>query len=386
MTLVEDGRLNLDTPIRAYVTDFRLADPDAQATITLRQLLTMTAGLDNGPYYDYGRGDDALGRYVEVLAGIAQVFAPGSAFGYSNASTNVAGYVAARVTGQTWERLLSERVWKPLGLRHSALFAEDLLLHPVALGYKRAGSEIHRTPEWSLPRSLAPAGGLTCCSAGDLLALARMFLNRGESKQGVRVVSETGIETMQQSQIKLPTRLFADEWCVGPYLKRWDNCLIYGHSGTNLSGSSTLLWCPARSAAIATVTNVPEQGYPLADAIFDAVFPQVFGINKPRAVTPDSANAVQTDLRPYVGRFEAFGITQSVVIESGTLKLTSRTIVAPHTDVTGCELIPLGDGRFLPRELRLSGNRNWDMAFWGLDMAGRATHSLHGTFPLRRTG
>lgn len=126
MTLVDEGKLDLDLPVRDYIVPFRLADAKAEETVTLRHLLSMSGGLDNGPYYDYGRGDDALGRYVEALSGIPQIFPPGTAFGYSNASTVVSGYAATRVMGRCWEQLITERLFGPLSLRHSAMFAEDL--------------------------------------------------------------------------------------------------------------------------------------------------------------------------------------------------------------------------------------------------------------------
>jgi CubicO group peptidase (beta-lactamase class C family) len=388
LSLVDAGTLDLDVPVREYVRNFRLADAGAEELVTLRYLLSMTAGLDNGPYFDYGRGDDALYRYVEVLAGIPQVFPPGSAFGYSNASSNVAGYVAQRVTGQTWEQLLIDRLVNSLGLQHFALFAEDLLLHPVALGYSTAAgrSTLARTPTWCLPRSMAPAGGLTCCSAGDLVRFARLMLNRGECADGRRLLSEAAINTMHQPHVRMQTRLFADDWCVGPYRKNWGGVLVYGHSGTNISGSSTLLWSPERNVAAATVVNVADRGYMFADAVFDTIFPEMFGIRKPKTVTPESVTPVPIELEPYVGRFEAFGMIQDFEVEDGTLKLTAKMAVAPNMEVERSELISLGCGRFFPRDGRVSANRNWDMAFWGTDGAGRATHLLQGIFPLRRTG
>jgi hypothetical protein len=212
-----------------------------------------------------------------------------------------------------------------------------------------------------------------------------MFLDRGKSVEGVQVLSEATIEAMQRPQVRLPTHLFANEWCLGPFRKLWDGHVLFGHSGTNLSGSSMLLWCPQKIMAIATVVNVPDQGYPLADAIFDVVFPQVFDICKPAAATPQNVTAVKTDVHPYVGRFEAFGVTYTFAVDGHDLTLTSTTVHTPDTDVTGCELIALGEGRFLPCDLRVSGNRNWDIAFWGSDASGRATHLLQGIFPLRRT-
>jgi CubicO group peptidase (beta-lactamase class C family) len=386
LMLVDAGKVELETPIREYLPDFRLADPEAQRTITLRHLLSMTAGLDNGTYYDYGRGDDALGRYVEALAAIPQIFAPGSGFGYSNASTNVAGHTLARVMGQTWERLLMERVWAPLRLTQCALFAEDLLRHPLALGYSVSETTVKRVPLWSYPRSIAPAGGLTCSSAGDLVRLARVFLDRGKSIDGVQVLSSDAVRTMQEPQIKLPTHLYADEWCVGPYRKQWGGYALHGHSGTNLGGSSMLLWCPEKNVAIATVVNVANQGYPLADAIFDVVFPQIFGIDKPSAMTLTNARPISTDLAPYVGRFEAFGMRYGFAIEDGKLMLSPEAPEMGLNAAMKCELIPLGEGRFLPSDLRISGNRNWDIAFWGRDPNGRPSNLAQGVFPLRRTG
>jgi CubicO group peptidase (beta-lactamase class C family) len=384
MSLVDAGKLDLDTPVCQYIEDLRLADTDAQQRMTLRHLLSMSSGLDNGTYHDYGRGDDALGRYVQALAGLPQIFAPGAAFGYSNASTNVAGHAAARVLGQTWERALTDRILAPLELASTKLLAEDLLLHPVALGYYKPEPEaqLQRTPVGIL-RSMGPSGAMTYSTAGNLLALARMFLDSGRSLQGTPVLSAAAIETMQQPQVKLPTRLFADEWCVGAYRKQWGNDVLHGHSGTTGSGSSMLLWCPARRVAIATTVNVANQGYPLADRIFDVVFPNLFGIPKPGSLAPPPAPGVRVDHDVYVGRFEAHAMTLDVTSKDGKLMLDGSIWSNPVTD---CELIPLGESRFLPRDPTVSGNRNWDVAFWGRDSRGRTTHFLQGVFPLRRTG
>jgi CubicO group peptidase (beta-lactamase class C family) len=389
MTLVDDGTLDLDRPVKTWIRDFKLADPDATERVTLRQLLSMSAGLDNGPYQDHGRGDDALSRYVASLADIPQVFEPGTAFGYSNAGSNVAGLAAQRAAGKNWETLLAERILRPLGLRQSANFAEDLLFHPVSLGYMhRSGpTDLVRVAVWGLPRSMAPAGGLLCCSAGDLVRMARMFLSGGKAANGSQVVSAARIETMHTPQVTLPTRVTAQKWCTGPYWKQWGGETIYGHSGTNSGGSSMLLWCPAKNIAIATIANVPRQGYPLADRIFDTVFPEMFGITKPATPRPDTVTPVEVDLRRYAGKFEAFGTRFEFADENGRLVVRVGDSAARSAGQPGLtsELIPLGDDRFLPANPALGGNRGWDVAFWGKDAAGRATHYLNGVFALRRS-
>lgn len=389
MSLVDEGRLDLDAPVKRYLPDFRLADTRATETVTLRHLLSMSSGVDNGPYQEYGRGDDALPRYVASLAEIPHLFEPGSAFGYSNAGSNIAGLVAAQVAGKNWETLLVERVLAPLGATQSANFAEDLLFHPVALGYRRSGAaDVTLVRAWGLSRSMAPAGGTLCCSAGDLVKFARMFLARGKSLEGRTVLSESSVQAMHTPQITMPARVTAQKWGLGPYWKQWGGETIHGHSGTNTSGSSMLLWVPTKNVAIATIANVPNQGYPLADRIFDTVFPEIFGIAKPKAPTPATVRRVAVPLDRYLGRFEAHGSRLEFAAEAGKLMARVFSTSAPNQMMPAMisELIPLGDDRFLPADPAMGGNRGWDVAFWGKDAGGRATHFLNGVFATRRTG
>jgi CubicO group peptidase (beta-lactamase class C family) len=387
MTLVDEGVLDLDAPVKTWIKDFSLPDPDSTANITLRQLLSMSAGIDNGPYESYGRGDDALGLYVAAMADIPVIFKAGTAFGYSNASTNISGLAAQRATGSNWETLLAERVLNPLGLKQSANFPEDLLYQAIALGYRYApGAETpERVPYWGLPRSMAPAGASLCCSAGDLVRFATMFLRDGKAESGAQVVSAAGVKIMHTAQVTLPAQLTAQQWCTGPYRKVWDGHAIYGHSGTNTGGSSMLLWCPESNIAIATIANVPRQGYPFADRIFSTVFPQVFDIQKPTLPKPGDVTPAQVDLQRFVGSYDAWSQHRQFVLEGGKRVVMVVEGEERSKPAMTSELIPLGGDRFLPADPALGGNRGWDVAFWGDDGNGRATHYLDGVFALRRT-
>ena len=387
MNLVDEGVLDLDAPVKTWIPGFALGDQEATDRVTLRHLLSMSSGIDNGPYQDYGRGDDALPKYVAALANLPMIFAPGTAYGYSNASTNVSGLAAQLAAGKNWETLLAERILTPLGLKQSANFTEDLLYHPVALGYgySPASETPERVPSWGLPRSMAPAGGLLCCSAGDLVRFARMFLNEGKAEDGTQVISSANVRTMHTPQVTLPTRVLAQKWCTGPYYKVWDGREIFGHSGTNTGGSSMLLWCPEVNVVIATIANVASQGYPFADHIFSTVFPEVFGIRKPPAPDPSKVTRAQVDLNRFAGRFEAWNARRDFSVEDG--KLMARFYFGAETKepALSSEMIPLGGDLFLPADPAMSGNRNWDVAFWGDDGHGRASHYLDGVFASRRT-
>lgn len=382
---IDAGNLELDAPIAEYISDWNIPD-HAENNITLRHLISMTSGLDNGPYLDFGSGNDALEKYVAGMSQIKRVFEPGAGFGYSNASTNISGLAIARSAGTSWETQLTDKIIDPLGLKHTSSDAEEVKSRSFAIGYAAGtgDSEATRIDNWVLWRSMAPAGSSLCGNAGDLVRFGRMFLKGGLNENGNRVLSEQSISSMQTPQITLPSRKFAHKWCLGPLNNTWDGVEVFGHSGTNVAGSSYLLWVPERNFAIATICNTPSLGYPFAKSIFRNVFKEYLNIEIPAALNPETAVRADVDLSRYVGEFEAVGGRMVFALEDR--KLIARQFVGDASEpAIISELIPLGDGRFLPAELAMSGNRNWDVAFWQYDKNGRPQQFLNGAFPMRRS-
>ncbi|MBN9618727.1 MAG: beta-lactamase family protein, partial [Actinobacteria bacterium] len=78
MQLVDEGALDLDAPVRRYLPDFALADEDAAARITVRQLMCHVAGFEGDVFTDTGKGDDRVARYVRRLRDVPQLCPPGA--------------------------------------------------------------------------------------------------------------------------------------------------------------------------------------------------------------------------------------------------------------------------------------------------------------------
>ncbi|MGB9380342.1 MAG: serine hydrolase domain-containing protein, partial [Candidatus Binatus sp.] len=135
MRLVEDGKLTLDQPIRTYLPDFTMRDPEVTTRLTMRHLLTHTGGWDGDFFPDTGNGDDALARYVRLMAELPQLTPLGTILSYNNAAFSLAGRVVEVVTGKTYEAALNELVLQPLGLKHSFLFPTDAMTHSFAVGH-----------------------------------------------------------------------------------------------------------------------------------------------------------------------------------------------------------------------------------------------------------
>ncbi|WP_283132747.1 serine hydrolase domain-containing protein [Rhizohabitans arisaemae] len=364
--LVDEGRADLDAPVSEYLPELRLP---GEGTLTPRHLLSMTSGLDNGPYVDTGRGDDCVARYAELLAEIPPVFAPGEGFGYSNASTVVSGLLIERLTGLTWDEALQRRLAGPAGLARTVSRDEDLVYHRVAVGHT-VGGEVVRP--WCFSRGLGPAGSTLCATAGDLARFGVMILGGGAG-----VLSPDAVATMQTPHTEVEARWFAEQWCAGPYRKVWDGTAVYGHGGTNLGGSSTLVWIPERNTALAVTVNTPSQGYPFADAVFAGVCADLLGLAVP--VRAEPGLGLPVDASRYTGVYRTYDTRYAVTERPGGLAVTAESDGERLT----CDLLPLGDHRFQPADDRLGGMHRWDVAFVpGPD--GRATRFLNGAFAARR--
>ncbi len=77
MMLVEQGKVDLDAPVKKYIKDFKVQDQEVTRKVTVRQLLTHMGGWVGDYFNDFGNGDDALDRMVKDIASTA----PGPAAG-----------------------------------------------------------------------------------------------------------------------------------------------------------------------------------------------------------------------------------------------------------------------------------------------------------------
>jgi CubicO group peptidase (beta-lactamase class C family) len=167
MLLREDGVLRLDDPAQRYVPELRgLRLPAADCRpVTIRQLLTMTAGFPtDDPWGDRQQGMP-LSSFDELLAtgGVRCCWAPGTRFEYSNLGYAVLGRLITAVTGSAYEAAIREMLLTPLGLTTTGFAAEEFSAERVARGYRRDedGGWVELVPDPS--GAFAPMGGIYSC-------------------------------------------------------------------------------------------------------------------------------------------------------------------------------------------------------------------------------
>jgi CubicO group peptidase (beta-lactamase class C family) len=119
MQLVEEGKLDLDTDVNEYLTDFEIRDTYPGNPVTLRHLLTHTAGFED-PLIEGGSGSESLG-VGEYLAESQpeRVRPPGQVHSYSDYGYDLAGYLVQVRSGVPFERYVEQQIFAPLGMTNT---------------------------------------------------------------------------------------------------------------------------------------------------------------------------------------------------------------------------------------------------------------------------
>ncbi len=207
LTLMEEGRLNLDDAVAAYLPELRglrLADGRLpRQGLTVRQLLSQTAGFGADSAGTLDQAAD-LDEYVRRLAALPLAAEPGSRFRDDAICAVVAGKLVEAVSGLRFDAFLHKRLLQPLGMRDTGF-----VVAPAALGRIAAvtttdvNGALVAPPQPPAGQRVTPylngAIGLYS-TAGDYARFAQMLLDGGEL-DGIRVLGRKSVELMLQNHL-----------------------------------------------------------------------------------------------------------------------------------------------------------------------------------------
>ncbi|MFF9507029.1 serine hydrolase domain-containing protein [Streptomyces sp. NPDC014724] len=310
--LADSGRLDLDAPVVDVLPDFAVADARATATITPRQLLNHTSGIEGDHVSDTGRGDDCLARYVEGAGSVGLTNPPGATMSYSSTAYNVLGRIVEVITGLTWDEALKEMICAPLGLEHTVTLPEEVLRFRAAMGHMgEPGEDPVPTPLWNmLPRSAGPYGGI-CATAADVARFARLFVDGGRAPDGTRVMSAEAVEAMLTREVELPDQWFLGaHWGLGWGLFEWDGVRGFGHDGSTFGQLAYLRAVPEAGLAIALLTNGGAAAPKVHEALCRELTAEFAGVAMPEFGPAEDEPEVDT--RPFTGSYRREGFLMTV--------------------------------------------------------------------------
>jgi CubicO group peptidase (beta-lactamase class C family) len=355
MQLAEEGKLDLETPVTRYLPDLQLADDHAQRTITMRHLLTHTSGLEGDYFADFGWGDDALAKYVASLHTVRQWTQPGQLWSYCNSGFNLAGRVIEVLEQKTYEQVVKERIFEPLGMSHSTFFAHEAITFPVSVGHSYdpvsgAGPTIARP--YPIPRSSNPAGGIIS-TVGDLLRFAAVHLQGGQVGER-QLLRSASVEAMQQPQVKAAN--FADAYGIGWALRTPGGHRLVEHGGSTNGFQAQLLLVPEQRFAIAVLTN-SSRGTNAIRAIEEWALARYCGIALER---PGSLALAPAQLARVTGRYRRPNVEIQVRTEDGNIVLEStmrHPLTGEQTQLPPIVAMPISVNEFLVTEGDYAGMR-----------------------------
>ena len=218
LQLVEQGKLDLDAPVKKYLPWFSMRDGaagrNASERITLRQLLHHTSGIPNPTgetalVHDNHRSD-ALEMQVRSFAQAELARPPGSGMEYANANYQIAGLVVQTVSGMSIEDYIAGRIFGPLEMKHSHTSPEAAVRDGLATGYRYWFNHPIAFSRQPYPRGCFPSGFMIS-SAEDLGHWLIAHMNNG-LYHGTAVISSNGMAILHRPDLNN----YAMGWEVRP--------------------------------------------------------------------------------------------------------------------------------------------------------------------------
>ena len=315
MQQVERGRIDLDTPVAAYVPEFAA---NGKAGITMRQLLTHSSGFP--AFLPFWRDQPDPASRLQAALTAALVNAPGSTYLYSDLNLITLGEVAHRVSGTQLDQLVAEGITRPLGMVDTGYNPDPSLKPRVAATEYQAEpargmvwGEVHDENAWSFGGVAGHAGVFS--TAADMAVLAQTMINGG-AYRGEQVLSKASARQMITNENEA---FPGDEHGLGFELnQRWymgglSSLRTAGHTG--YTGTSLVIDFSSRSFVILLSNRVhPSRSW---------------GSVNPARVAAAQGLAEAMAVRPRSGRDAWF---------SGTGNARTATLTVPVTSPRVSEL------------------------------------------------
>jgi CubicO group peptidase (beta-lactamase class C family) len=251
VTLVEQGRLKLDEPIGVYVKGLspRLSQ------LTAHQLLTHTAGIVNDTARGGRDGEAELSASARSWTDSGLFFEqPGKIYSYSNPGLALAGLVLQETGQKPYAEMMSQLVFKPLGMKRTTLRVTMAMTYPLSMGHD-TGDDKKTTLVRPFPDVLEylPAGAMIS-NVTDLARFAIAFMNDGRV-DGQQVLSPSVIAKLSTPYVDAHSASGDWQQGYGMRIGNYRGVRIVEHLGGTTGFGSQLRMVPAHRFAVIVLAN-----------------------------------------------------------------------------------------------------------------------------------
>ncbi len=297
----DEGKFSLDDSPKKVLPYFKMADPETDKNMTIRDLLTHSSGLNRT---DIAMITGKLNRQQLIrVAGEAKPIGKlREKFGYQNLMYATAGEVVAVSQKQPWEKFVPERILKPLGMTNSNMsIAEMEKAKDRSFGYNYNfdTKETEKLPYRSIDQ-VSPAGSINS-SANDMAKWLR-FVLAGGVFEGKRLISEASFNEWLKPQMKVDPAGNVN-YALGWFVQKWSGHTVVQHGG-NIDGFNAMVaMIPEKKLGFVMLTNV--SGSTLGNELMPIVWENIIG--RPSIPETLSGGDVPPEKEAGKYRFEAAG-------------------------------------------------------------------------------
>ena len=320
MLLNERGLVDLDAPVKTYLPDA----PAAWDGVTVRHLLTHTAGVPNfTDFDDYGASktlpatiDSLIGRFRDRPLD----FQPGEGWSYSNSGYILLTAIVEKASGKSYAEFVAETLFQPLGMADSGYDSHAAVLPRRASGYAPTARGIVNADyiDMSIPQG-----------AGALYSTTRDLLKWEQGLFGGRLLTPASL-----ALLTTPVR---NQYAFGLAVTQAGGNTTIAHSGGIEGFNTHMAWDPDRRMTVIVLGNLNGPG---SDQVAGSLMALARGETVTLASERQAVAVAPEVLRSYEGVYElapTFAITISVV---------DGKLMAQATGQDAFELHPESDSRF----------------------------------------
>jgi CubicO group peptidase (beta-lactamase class C family) len=269
--LVDDGALDWDDPVKKHFPAFRLSDANANALLTVRDLVSHRTGLGGNDLLWY-RAPWTIDHTLEQVPLLPLDYPFRGGYRYSSIPFMAAGRIAEAVGKEKWEKLVRARICEPLEMTGVTFTTADIpAAAERASGHRLTAAGVERTAAYEM-KEPNPSGSMNA-TARDLAAWLRFHVADGVGPTGKRLVSikslletRTGQNLMRSdaaTKAMFPETVqmsYAMGWVVNDYR----GLKVVGHGGLIDGFRIQITLVPDRDLGVAVLTNLHDTRMPMA--------------------------------------------------------------------------------------------------------------------------
>ena len=239
MQLVEKGLINLEDDISVYLPEYKF-----EKTVSIRQLLNHTSGFDTHARFADFKITESYGKYE-----------------YANINYDLLGKIIEKVSGKSYEDYVAENIFSPIGMKDSNAKAISLKTSSKLLKGNRNYFGFFKQGEADYPVENSwfhePAGYIAS-TPHDYEKYLRIYLNRGLTEKGERIIKKETIDSMWYENVSLGVPEYDAYYGKGWNYMNYDGQKLVFHGGQVENGITYMFILPEKQLAVCFMINAND--------------------------------------------------------------------------------------------------------------------------------